>query len=253
MRRVLHVLLALALLAVAAFGLRSALTANAEPGKAGVGVHVQRGAGIGSVVVDVHRFRVDLRRARFEWVDLGFTTTVGDALGDAALIVNGGYWAWYGSRRAAEGLIMTRNQVLAPLDAKLGGGVVVVRGGKARLEPAHAAIAQTQPDFAVQCSPRLVVAGEVFPGLNDAARAARTALCLRDTGRTLDFVLTDPGARGPTLRELAHWLAAQGCSDALNLDGGPSTAAAWREGGRVARLGTGRELPYAIRIHESED
>ena len=36
----------------------------------------------------------------------------------------------------------------------------------------------------------------------------------------------EPG--GPSLFRLARWLVAEGCEDALILDGGPSTGAAWR-------------------------
>jgi exopolysaccharide biosynthesis protein len=60
--------------------------------------------------------------------------------------------------------------------------------------------------------------------------------------------LSEPHDRGPTLAELGDWLAAEGCSEALNLDGGPSTAAAFRDGDRVSKIGAGVGLPYAIRF-----
>jgi len=58
----------------------------------------------------------------------------------------------------------------------------------------------------------------------------------------------DPADRGPTLAELGDWLAAEGCVDALNLDGGPSTAAAFHRENGVLNIGTGVHLPYSIRF-----
>jgi hypothetical protein len=103
-------------------------------------------------------------------------------------------------------------------------------------------------ELAVQCRPRLVESGKVVAGLKTEGRAARTAVCIRDGGSTLDAYLTDPAERGPTLAELGAWLAADGCSDALNLDGGPSTAAAFKADAGVLRIGPGEFLPYSIRF-----
>jgi exopolysaccharide biosynthesis protein len=68
---------------------------------------------------------------------------------------------------------------------------------------------------------------------DDGHRAERTALCVRDAGRTV-VVIAEPraGSRGPSLFALAQYLAAgdQRCEDALNLDGGPSTGVAYRGG-----------------------
>ena len=80
-------------------------------------------------------------------------------------------------------------------------------------------------DFAVQCRPRLVVGSRVNIRSDDGRRAARTALCLRDAGRTIELASArDNGDGGPTLFQLAAELLAEGCEEALNLDGGPSTA-----------------------------
>jgi hypothetical protein len=68
---------------------------------------------------------------------------------------------------------------------------------------------------------------------DDGQRAERTALCLRDDGRTIDVVIAKSPEGGPSLFALARYLARTGCDDALNLDGGPSTGAAWREGDSV--------------------
>ncbi len=49
---------------------------------------------------------------------------------------------------------------------------------------------------------------------------------------------------GPTLLELATQLQASGCEEALNLDGGPSTAARWPTGHLPPR----GPLPYALHL-----
>jgi hypothetical protein len=70
--------------------------------------------------------------------------------------------------------------------------------------------------------------------------ADRTALCIRDAGRTLDVYVARSGHPrangGPTLGLFARALQRAGCEQALNLDGGSSTGAAWREGRRRVAL-----------------
>ncbi|HKU37074.1 MAG TPA: phosphodiester glycosidase family protein, partial [Polyangiales bacterium] len=109
---------------------------------------------------------------------------------------------------------------------KLDGGTLIVQQTRARiLRSSQLPRTPAGVELAVQCKPRLVEARKVVSGLNAQGHAARTAICLRDGGHTLDAYLSDPADRGPTLAELGDWLAAEGCDDALNLDGGPSTAA----------------------------
>jgi hypothetical protein len=213
--------------------------------------HALEVAALGGAELRMHRFRIALARVRIEIAQLGFQTPLAAALGDADLIVNGGYFAGQGSERRVQGLVYAGGRELAPLDLPLGGGVLVVQRGRGRLEAAGAARSFDGAELALQCNPRLIVAGERMAGLNDRARAARTALCLRDGGATLDAYLTDPRSAQPTLRELADQLLARGCRDALNLDGGPSTAAAFRQADGVVRIGQGVELPYAIRFRRT--
>jgi uncharacterized protein YigE (DUF2233 family) len=88
------------------------------------------------------------------------------------------------------------------------------------------------PRFAVQCRPRLVVDSRVNIKGDDGKRAARTALCARESGTVVDVVVARDRADrtyGPSLFALAQHLAAAGCESALNLDGGPSTGIAWRD------------------------
>ena len=87
---------------------------------------------------------------------------------------------------------------------------------------------------------------------DDGNRADRTALCLRDGGRTLDVVVARTndaaGRDGPTLYRFARALARRGCQQALNLDGGPSTGVAWRDGEQVRFLPPRSPVRHAVAI-----
>jgi phosphodiester glycosidase len=118
---------------------------------------------------------------------------------------------------------------------------VHVQGGRARIARRHLIAAAPRGDL-LQAGPLLVAGGEpVFDPEADfegfragahqfdpditAGRHPRAALGLA-AGRIL-AVATDGRARddaGLTLTELASLMAALGCEDALNLDGGGSTA-----------------------------
>jgi len=128
------------------------------------------------------------------------------------------------------------------------GTVLVLSGGLASIHPSRGYQKPTGIDLAVQCSPRLLSARSVIPKLKEQGRAARTGACVRDDGKTLELYLTEPRDLGPSLSDFAHFLLAQGCEHALNLDGGPSTSAGYREQGQLVRIGAGRELPYALRF-----
>ena len=85
--------------------------------------------------------------------------------------------------------------------------------------------------YALQSGPRLVEAGG-RSGIyrNDYDRQNRTAICFRD--ESLTAIIVEGGA---TLFELAEFLSTSeqrggfGCDTAINLDGGPSTQALFRE------------------------
>lgn len=197
----------------------------------------------------MHRFRVRVAELRAEVFDLAFKLPVRASLGDGQLAINGGYWEWHLGKPRAIGWVVSNGKQLSPLRKKLDGGVLMVQRGKARIERAAGLSTKTQGvELAVQCRPRLVEANQVVPQLNTEGRAARTAVCIRDGGLTLDAYLSEPRGRSPTLAELGIWLAAEGCTDALNLDGGPSTAAVFRGVDGVSTLGPGVFLPYAIRF-----
>ncbi len=155
------------------------------------------------------------------------------------------------------GWMVLAGRELAPARAAGGSGVLVVDDGRARL--VDYATLEPDPrelDFAIQCGPRLVEPDGTIGITRDAGqRAARTALCIRDRGRTLDVVVAHrrSGYGGPGLRTLAEWLAGglvpgeTGCEAALNLDGGPSTALVVRGFDAARRLPPG-PVVWAITV-----
>jgi exopolysaccharide biosynthesis protein len=193
----------------------------------------------------LHRFRIPLARARVSFVDLHYKTALINILGDHRLLINGGYWAYQGSVKKIQGLLVVNGVQLAPRANNLSGGVLEIRDGKARLLASDRALDPSGATLAIQCNPRLVDQGRVIPKLEAARLAARTALCLRDDGTTLDAYLTHDDTR-TSLAELGAFLVEEGCQFALNLDGGPSTAAAFRDGESLLTIGLGEALPYGL-------
>jgi hypothetical protein len=132
----------------------------------------------------------------------------------------------------------------------LSGGVLTSDGTSATLFPAEDFALPQGNRFAIQCRPRLVVDRAVNVKSDDGKRAERTALCVRDAGRTVNVVIVkgsdDGESIGPSLFALARHLADAGCESALNLDGGPSTGIAWREGDRVNLLPPQRPVRHVV-------
>jgi uncharacterized protein YigE (DUF2233 family) len=227
------------LLAGAALGCRRRAEPRAVPAPAG-GAEVETDAG-DTLVEDARRYAVRNWSFPLATHELGVEdvhmTQALDAVLErtgAELVVNGGF---FGKDGAPVGLAVSEGVELAAFSRTLSGGVLTSDGERARLVATEAYTGGGAPRFAVQCRPRLVVGGAPNVRSDDGKRAERTALCVKDDGRTLDvFVVRAPDAKdeaGPSLYALGRWLAARGCEEALNLDGGPSTGAAWRDGGSV--------------------
>jgi uncharacterized protein YigE (DUF2233 family) len=167
------------------------------------------------------------------------------AKADADLVVNGGF---FDVDERPLGLAVSRGAALSPFSRTMSGGVFVIDDERATLtatEDADGGVGL--PRFAVQCRPRLVVDRRVNIKGDDGKRAARTALCARENGAIVDVIVARDRADktyGPSLLALAQHLAAAGCEGALNLDGGPSTGAAWRDAN-----GAHAELPAAAVRH----
>ena len=140
----------------------------------------------------------------------------------ALLAVNGGF---FDRRFEPEGYVVSQGRVLSEWDRDLGGGVITGAAGQARQHDGETfAPPREPPEWAIQARPRLVVGGALNIRSETGLRAARTALCLKDEGRELTVVVIPAEEdEGPTLYELGEQLVREGCEDALNLDGGPST------------------------------
>jgi hypothetical protein len=193
----------------------------------------------------LHRFRVPLAHARLSFVDLHYQTPLINVLDKHKLLINGGYWAYQGSAKKIQGLLVVNGVQHAPRANNLHGGVLEIRAGRGLLLASDQPLDRAPATLAIQCNPRLVDTGRVIPKLESVRLAARTALCLRDDGTILDAYLTHDDTR-TTLAELGAFLVQEGCQAALNLDGGPSTAAAFRDGAKLLTIGLGEALPYGL-------
>lgn len=194
-------------------------------------------SGAGDLVEDAFDYEVKTWTRALEGYeltieDIGMSTALDTVLDKTGgdLVINGGF---FDDQKKALGLTMSNGIRLSALAKKMSGGIVAIAGDGKRAE-----LFETEtfdpPDglkFAVQCRPRLVVRGQANVKSDDGQRSERTALCLRDGGKTVEAILVRGGEGGPSLFTLGKWLVTHGCEDALNLDGGPSTGAAWRDEG----------------------
>jgi uncharacterized protein YigE (DUF2233 family) len=195
---------------------------------------------------EVLAFRVELPRARVTIVDVAMSPTLEAVLPrtQGSLAVNGGFFT---PDTQPEGLAVSEGRELSAKSLVLGGGVLTVVRGRGQLFAVEDYVPPEGLDFAVQCRPRLVVGAAQHVKKDDGREADRTALCLRDGGSTLEVVIARGAAGlGPRLSAWSALLVARGCEGALNLDGGPSTGAAWREGGAIKVLPPRAGIRHAI-------
>jgi uncharacterized protein YigE (DUF2233 family) len=197
---------------------------------------------------DVRTWTFALDRYEMRIEDVGMSTALDDVLkrANAELVVNGGFFDPQGK---PVGLVMSDGAVLSRLATSLSGGVVTSDGERAKLWESESFKMPEGAKFALQCRPRLVVDGIANVKRDDGQRSERTALCLRDGGKTIDVVIvtsTSSESAGPSLFALGRFLARRGCEGALNLDGGPSTGIAWREEGAVRLLAPHRPVKHGV-------
>ena len=160
------------------------------------------------------------------------------------------------------GTLVSRGIDLGAPDPHGGSGLLVIRSGHAEILGSSAPLVrEPRVDLAVQCGPRLIERdGSVGIHRDDGRRFARTGLCLRDGGRTLDVVVNwwrDDPLHGPGLLGFAQRLAAPspvgdhaGCESALNLDGGPSTGIYVRNAPAASHDAIG-PVPFALTVHDA--
>ncbi len=208
----------------------------------------------GSLVEDAHRYDVKrwsfpLDQYELSIEDVGMSTALEPVLRrtNGELAVNAGFFDRDGK---ALGLAISNGAKLAPLAKSLSGGVLTIDPEGAKLFASETLTLPEGVRFAIQCRPRLVVDGAPNVKRDDGKRSERTALCIRDEGKTIDvFVVRQEGSAveaGPSLYALGQFLARRGCEGALNLDGGPSTGVAWKEGEEVKREGPRGPVRHAI-------
>lgn len=159
----------------------------------------------------------------------------------ARVAINGGYFDEHSQPlglRVSEGVKTSR---LRPADW----GVFWIRDGKAHIAHTRDYPAKIRPDEAIQCGPRLVVAGQstdLKPQWN-----RRSGLGIDRRGRVVLAI-----AEGQlSLEDWAQVFASNdglGCRDALNLDGGPSTQLAYATAKQHGKVLGGWPVPDAIVI-----
>lgn len=161
----------------------------------------------------------------------------------ALVAVNGGY---YDAAGKPLGLRASRGQKLSPLHGKAW-GVFYTRGDtanlKARIVPTENFKWRHDVRVAIQCGPRLVENGKVLKLKNQWAR--RTGLGIQRDGRVI-IAVADSEISLPDWARL--WASPSGlnCSDALNLDGGPSSQLSLQTSSQRLHLRSGRPVPDAI-------
>ncbi len=201
----------------------------------------------GGRTMQVQRFSFAIDSLDLRAVDLGMTRDLVGALGSrGTLAVNAGFFT---PENENEGLLVAEGRAITPWLESLGGGVLTIENDRARLEAGEEYAATTTPVFAIQSKPRLIVDRQINIRTDDGRRADRTALCIPSGGSRLEVFIAranDDSGEGPTLQEFAIILARAGCEQALNLDGGPSTGAAWRDTEGVRGSPPRGPLRYAI-------
>ena len=114
-----------------------------------------------------------------------------------------------------------------PAEARLRAAAVLHTSGRMTL---HASLEQlpTEVRYAVGGNAMVLDAGKVIARASDTVRHPRSAVGLSEDGNTLLLVAVDGRAeghsQGATLAELGELLKGFGARDAINLDGGGSTA-----------------------------
>jgi len=169
-----------------------------------------------------HAFRIDLEKVELHMLGTGKGRRVVEEIAASIpvhLAVNASF---FDETNKAMGRVTEAGHV-ASADRRGPWGALIVENRKARI-----ALGESLPlnapggDLVVQGIPRLVINGTV-PKLKPAA-APRTAVCA-DASQLIVVVTTDPADTTGFARFLARKAdkGGLGCTDALNLDGGPST------------------------------
>lgn len=163
----------------------------------------------------------------------------------ALAAVNGGF---FDAQDKSLGLRASGGKRLSALHGKMW-GVFYTRGSKtnpkAHIVPTEKFVWKRDMREAVQCGPRLVENGKALKLKFQWAR--RTGIGIQRDGRVI-VALADSDVSLPEWAKF--WAAPAGlnCSDALNLDGGPSSQLSLQTAKHRIHLRSGRTVPDAILI-----
>jgi hypothetical protein len=211
------------------------VSANSEPGRAGV-FHrhiLLENAATGQIAVDLAIFSTKSCTLRVIQNENG--AALGDVMRQEQCLagVNGGY---FNDEFAPIGLRIVNGQIIAPLQrARLITGVLVASSRGVQIVRAREFSQHQKIVAAIQCGPFLVDGSRRVPGLNALQRARRTFAATGPNGHALLGFCS-----GISLADLATVLATTPIAGdlkierALNFDGG-SSSAFWfaRENGSV--------------------
>jgi uncharacterized protein YigE (DUF2233 family) len=160
----------------------------------------------------------------------------------AALVVNGGFFDTEGRPL---GLRIANGRQLIGLRKVVDWGVLVLRPGRAAIVHSRDYSAAAAVTGAIQVGPRILVDGRV-PGLKPQA-ARRTAVAIDHRGRFLTVVVAHARMQAT---DLGRTLAGFGFSDALMLDGGPSTQLSAAIGDFSREVPGGYAVPDALVVRQ---
>lgn len=172
---------------------------------------------------------------------------VGDLLGAKDVFaINGGFFERDKEKVVkASGLLIVDGKEVAPAHDKAGSGIVYSNGRDVFIGYRKDLTDHSAMKAAVQVGPVLVdPGGKVGVAEKQHDRQNRSAVCLRSNSFVMIAV-----EGGLSLFQLATLLAAPegvGCDVALNLDGGPSTQALFRAGGRRIAVEGGWPVANAL-------
>jgi len=200
-------------------------------------------------VYRLHRWSFSLDRVELDIERVPRSTSLATMLQrtHALLATNAGF---FDEHNRPVGLVVAQGRTLTPFARSVAGGVLFVHGSKARVALSDGFALPIGTSFAVQAKPPLLDDGAIVQLRRGINRADRTALCVRENGKVLDVYIARSrhprGRGGPSLRAFGRTLLAQGCEEALNLDGGSSTGVAWREPRGVRELPARTYIPRAL-------
>jgi hypothetical protein len=184
-----------------------------------------------------HWFRVDLEKVDVKLMTRGERRAVRDLVASLPKVIATNA-SFFDTEDRAMGLTSGAGRAVTKWSA------LVIDHGQARVVGPDA-LTKERKNVVVQGTPRLVVGGRVEHLKEQVAR--RTAVCT--DGKKLTLVVTGAIEFNAFARFLAAPLetGGAGCTDALNLDGGPSTQLVVRAGGLTLDE-PGQPVPNALAL-----